>query len=62
MDQCTGKEWIIRREGARVEPRADELVGTEQYAQQQRIAEAAALQAQALEALASVPEPVKKVS
>ncbi|KAK4058739.1 hypothetical protein OIO90_000183 [Microbotryomycetes sp. JL221] len=33
---------------------------SEQYAQQQRVAEAAALQAQALEALASVPEPVKK--
>ncbi|ORY72583.1 RNA polymerase I-associated factor PAF67-domain-containing protein [Leucosporidium creatinivorum] len=33
---------------------------SEQYAQQQRVAEAAAHQAQALEALASVPEPVKK--
>ncbi|KAI5479603.1 eukaryotic translation initiation factor 3 subunit L [Pseudohyphozyma bogoriensis] len=33
---------------------------SEAYAQQQRVAEAAALQAQALEALAAVPEPVKK--
>lgn len=32
---------------------------TEQIAQQQRIAEAAASQAQALEALGAVPEPVK---
>ncbi|GAA6037176.1 hypothetical protein JCM8097_008772 [Rhodosporidiobolus ruineniae] len=34
--------------------------GTEQLAQQQRIAEAANLQAAALEQLASVPEPVKR--
>ncbi|GAA5929289.1 hypothetical protein JCM10213_006340 [Rhodosporidiobolus nylandii] len=34
--------------------------GNEQIAQQQRIAEAASLQAQALEALAGVPEPVKR--
>lgn len=37
------------------------IVHAEQYAQQQHFAEAAAAQAQVLEALAAVPEPVKKV-
>ncbi|GAA5848368.1 hypothetical protein JCM8547_004493 [Rhodosporidiobolus lusitaniae] len=49
-----GADFGIHQEAAYSE------AGNEQIAQQQRIAEAAAQQAQALEALASVPDPVKR--